>query len=80
MRPHELLASADWRMTSRPIAAARPAGERDWLIDETLDAPLQIHVQRDRRVDPRAELARLIGLLGAEDVERLLDLARRFTK
>jgi hypothetical protein len=81
MRPHELLASADWRMGTIERSAvtaerARPAGS--WLRSE--EPLMAMSAEPDRGDEVRAELIRSIERLSPDDVQRLLDLTRRLTR
>jgi transcriptional regulator with XRE-family HTH domain len=77
MRPHELMASAESRMPqmfeSEALAASAPEPERrSWFAGKA--QPLRM-MSTER--DQRQELVELLDHLSPDDVQRLLDLARR---
>jgi hypothetical protein len=80
MRPHELMASAESRLPvmfdSDAVVASAPASERrSWFAGRA--EPLRT-MSAER--DPRQELLELLDHMSPDDVQRLLDLARRLAR
>jgi transcriptional regulator with XRE-family HTH domain len=81
MRPHELMASAESRMpvladSDAVLASGAPSSERRSWLRTGAEPLMSMSAERE----PRQELIDLLDHLSPDDVQRLLDLARRLSR